>query len=589
MDVDCSAGQNPLAGVLKQFSKDHSLQRDQFVQTGSHASASSSFRSAGPRHYDRNSADLFHSESMPAYTSAAPLSPFALSQLHKELDSISQKPWATEFRDVSKPMAAQEWSYEFDQANDSRTRVHGGMARQHAQYNQGNASSVPMTRPFMYASPMAIPTSTTSRSTMAWQHTTTEKDDTKLWDAQFDAYETSAPVHEPLEQQKQQNDVIHEDGKQEITVPDAMNDMAMLLQDMHQQMARPEHVMEELDDEDDFDNRWEDEFGTFAPGGADAHLPQVGSYTFEVDNPYLSHENPMSEAMALMARQSQGDAVVSLSELALVLEAAIQADIRGGDTKAWTFLGHVQSQNEKEVAAIRALQRAVDLDPANLDALMALAVSYTNESHDYATYHTLDRWIEQKYPATAAQKTQNDTESATVTLSELHQRVTDRFLHAAQLAPDDNMDPDVQVGLGILFYGRGDFTKAIDCFFAAVKSRPDDPLLWNRLGATLANNGRCEEAVEAYEKALSLWPTFVRARYNIGVSCLNIGCYKEAAEHFLSAIATHKRLGSHEGINVSRNTWDMLQKSLRMLGLRDLAAKAVPGADMDLFRAEFDF
>jgi peroxin-5 len=148
--------------------------------------------------------------------------------------------------------------------------------------------------------------------------------------------------------------------------------------------------------------------------------------------------------------------------------------------------------------------------------------------------------------------------------------VIDLFLAAAQAGPqsrsegqlnDPNaiVDPDVQVGLGVLFYSNSDYERAKDCFESALSVRPDvsslvssiasrnssrltivwllqDFLLWNRLGATLANGGLPEEAIQAYRKALELRPTFTRATYNLGVSCLNIGCYHEAAEHLLAAI-----------------------------------------------------
>lgn len=91
-----------------------------------------------------------------------------------------------------------------------------------------------------------------------------------------------------------------------------------------------------------------------------------------------------------------------------------------------------------------------------------------------------------------------------------------------------------------MFYANEEFDKTIDCFKAALSIRPDDAILWNRLGASLANSNRSEEAVDAYFKALQLKPTFVRARYNLGVSCINIGCYKEAAEHLLSGLSMHQ-------------------------------------------------
>ncbi|ORX62856.1 TPR-like protein [Hesseltinella vesiculosa] len=565
--IDCST-HDPIASVLKQYSQDRSLQQERFQSA---PSSSSSFRTQ--RTYtDVNKTDLasdfFKDAPAPTYTTNT--GPFAMSRLQQELELVAHgKSWSSEFNHPNpQPLSrTSDWQQEFH---------HGPSSLRSTEFSP---------QPWIpHSTPMTIPS-----NRMHWINTTslTDSFDTQTWDAQFAAFDhvdQDQTTSTTLDQDQLQHAGSVDKNTVENETTDTIDGIGSLLQDLQDQMARPEQAYEqELEDLDE--NRWEDEFGTFDE--SNKHMPKVGSYTFEIDNPYLSHDDPLGESMAMLARQSRGDTTISLSELALALEATIQSSVNGGDSITWTYLGQVQSQNEKEVAAVRALQHAVDLDPDNLQALMSLAVSYTNESHDYATYYTLNRWIRKKYPGIAPPEPHTYD---TVTLGELHDRVTDLFITAAQMAPEgNNMDPDVQVGLGILFYGRGDYTKAIDCFFTAVKSQPKDPLLWNRLGATLANHGRCEEAIEAYENALNLWPTFVRARYNIGVSCLNIGCYQEAAEHFLSALSTHKRLGNEEGINVSDNLWGMLRKALRMLGRRDLESKASPGADIQIFREAFDF
>ena len=160
-------------------------------------------------------------------------------------------------------------------------------------------------------------------------------------------------------------------------------------------------------------------------------------------------------------------------------------------------------------------------------------------------------------------------------------RLQELFIKAARLNPTTGIDSDIQSGLGILFNLSSDYKKAAECFQAALGARPGDSLLWNRLGATLANGGKSAEAVGAYRRALELSPGFIRTRYNLGIACVNLGAYQEAAEHFLSglnqqAAGKSTGLGAVAGAGGSPNVmssaiWSSLRMVLHLLDRSELA------------------
>jgi len=102
--------------------------------------------------------------------------------------------------------------------------------------------------------------------------------------------------------------------------------------------------------------------------------PIVEPYLFEEDNIFIEEKNAFEEGVRIMREGG------NLSLAALAFEAATQQN--PDHVQAWVYLGQAQAQNEKETAALRALEQAIKLDPNNQAALMALAVSYTNEGYD---------------------------------------------------------------------------------------------------------------------------------------------------------------------------------------------------------------
>ncbi|KAI9481683.1 MAG: hypothetical protein EXX96DRAFT_595360 [Benjaminiella poitrasii] len=559
-----------MAQMMKQFGQDRSLQRDQFAgpsQQNAGPSTMRTQRQQGPSFAQGGDMvnEFFGQEQQQPRMGN---NNFEFSALQRELDTIRQAP--------SMAPVGGNWTAEFHQQGPKIWEL-------------TPAEEAAMEKAFIESKAAAGPT----QSISVWRDEFMNHPEvTNMNPAQLAEFETAFQKHFEW---AHEFDLQQGKGKQPFDLNKSWEEQfASFDQPSEEEMARKveeaaaaqdpsfeqfENVWQNIRDQmAEEDNGWEDEFGNFGNGHA-IYKPDLGEYVFEVNNTYMNHPDPMTEGLRLLG--SGG----SLSDAAMAFEAVVQKNPQ--DSEAWMHLGNAQAQNEKEEPAIRALEKAIEVDPGNLQALMSLAVSYTNESYDHAAYQTLERWITQKYPHLAG-----DQLPEAASPFELHDRVTNLFLTAARQAPEGQlMDPDVQVGLGVLFYGSGDLDKAIDCFVAALKGRPDDYLLWNRMGATLANNGRSEEAIDAYHKALELRPSFVRARYNIGVSCINIGCYKEAAEHILTALSMHKRGNgdSEEGVNVSNNSWEMLRKAFIMMDRRDLADKAVVGADLNQFRPEFEF
>ncbi|CDO92376.1 unnamed protein product [Kluyveromyces dobzhanskii CBS 2104] len=322
------------------------------------------------------------------------------------------------------------------------------------------------------------------------------------------------------------------------------------------------------------DSQWEKDYAHYMTGKA-THIPP---YRFDSDNQYMQNPNAYEIGCILMENGAK------LSEAALAFEAAVQEDPVHVD--AWLKLGLVQTQNEKELNGISALEQCLKLDPQNLEALMTISISYINEGYDQTAFSMLNRWLASKYPQLGDSTTLDE---ANIDRFNLSKQVISKYLQVANALPQ--VDPDVQLGLGTLFYANEEFDKTIDCFRTAIEVNPNDELMWNRLGASLANSNRSEEAIKSYHKALALKPSFVRARYNLAISSMNIGCYKEAAESLLSALSMHEveNVPMTGSVVQSNNILETLKRSFVAMDRRDLLEKVMPGMDLQQFRNEFDF
>jgi len=335
------------------------------------------------------------------------------------------------------------------------------------------------------------------------------------------------------------------------------------------------------------------------------------TYEFDKENPLESHPNPFEEGQE---RLKQHDIVNAV----LLFEVAVQKE--PNNMLAWQYLGTTQVENEQDAQAIRALRKCLELKADNLTALSTLATSYTNESMQRLAFYSLVKWLkyhpvyshllkndEQAARLLAASETMNETETPfyMATLSVVHagdfidlQEVFLRAVRESASTPN-KIDPNLQCCLGVLFHLSGEYDKAADCFKTALQIKPNDHLLWNKLGATFANSNRNEEAIEAYYQALKLCPGFVRARYNLGIGCMNLGAYKEAVEHFLTALVQQSQANLSQSLleannlirtnnsqQMSETIWSTLRLALSYLNRSDLYSYCL-NKDLDHLKQEF--
>ncbi|KAJ6635614.1 Peroxisomal targeting signal 1 receptor [Pseudolycoriella hygida] len=294
-------------------------------------------------------------------------------------------------------------------------------------------------------------------------------------------------------------------------------------------------------------------------------------YTFDEENPMTDLENAFEKGKYFL---SHGD----IPSAVLCFESAVKQE--PNNAEIWELLGTCQAENEKDPNAIAALKRSLDLNPNNPNVMMSLAVSFTNESLQNQALNMLVNWLktnENYRHLVPPLMTSADDEMLTSSIIKGPnlKEVQQLFLTAVQ-QKHPQIDPDIQEALGVLFNLSSEYDKAVDCFQAALHVRPNAKT-WNRLGASYANGNRSVEAVDAYQRALEIQPGFIRARYNVGIICINLKAYKEAAEHFLTALNLQSESLTRSGLHqakpsnqMSETIWSTLRMAISLSGRMDL-------------------
>merc|ERR1719482_1416170 len=156
----------------------------------------------------------------------------------------------------------------------------------------------------------------------------------------------------------------------------------------------------------------------------------------EGDNPYTGSDSPLAEAQRLIREGRDREAL-------LALEAEVQKN--PDSSEGWRMLGQLYAELDQDVEAIQCLRTGHEVDPYNLDSLLALGVSCTNELDKLPALRYLRLWLENH--AEHSQLTVGLEPPAEYEYDIWRQQVTSLFNQAAEANP---LDADVFVALGVI-------------------------------------------------------------------------------------------------------------------------------------------
>lgn len=299
--------------------------------------------------------------------------------------------------------------------------------------------------------------------------------------------------------------------------------------------------------------------------------PPAPVYNMIETNRYAGSVLPLQQGVEAFQRGELRDAIE-------MLETTAQAENSVDAGEAWRWLGMVHAETDDDRQAIAALLKAVETDGSNLDALLELGVSCTNELDQNQALAFLETWLESHPVYRQVVGTAGLAEDS-VGLYAQTERVIQLFKNATELAQSD---ADPFMALGVLCNLSREYDDAATWFRRALQLKPSSHSLWNKLGATQANGSRSKDALHAYNQALALKPSYVRAWINMGISYQNQSMYQEACCYFLKGLSLSPE---------SKHVWSYLRMGFTCMERPDLTEKLNGAADPspEMFREDFKF
>ena len=121
------------------------------------------------------------------------------------------------------------------------------------------------------------------------------------------------------------------------------------------------------------------------------------------------------------------------------------------------------------------------------------------------------------------------------------------------MSPLQETDQAVLTKLAMAHHQAGRLLEAETGYLTLLKHNPDDPSLLHNLGVLAAEQERTEDAVDYFNRALSIVPDYVSAHFNKGVALRSLGRSKDALQSFRRTTALDP--GFYEAHLALANLW----------------------------------
>ena len=89
----------------------------------------------------------------------------------------------------------------------------------------------------------------------------------------------------------------------------------------------------------------------------------------------------------------------------------------------------------------------------------------------------------------------------------------------------------------IKLYNQGKLGEVFEQTSTLTKQYPNSLVLWNLVGASAAQTGKLDKAIDAFKKAISIKPDYAEAYYNMGIALQDQGKLDEAVSIYNKALA----------------------------------------------------